>query len=161
MSQSPPKCSHPSFSHYCYANADMKKKGVMIAIKDSVAFKFHSVVMDPQGRFLILICDINSATYTVANVYAPNRGQIRFFNRVMKKIRSVERGCLLLCGDFNITPDPSVDSTATHKRTPPSLGDSLRSHELFDAWRCLTQMRETIPFSQTATGPTAGLIYFW
>lgn len=78
----------------------------MIAIKDSIAFKLHEAISDPQGRFLILICDI-CVTF------------------------------VMLCGDFNITPDPRIDSTVSPKITLPSLAEALRSHDLFDSWRCL------------------------
>lgn len=68
--QSPPKCSHPKFPFIYNANSEAKKKGVMIAIRDTVAFNLHKVNIDPQGHFIILVCD-NSNTYTVANIYAP------------------------------------------------------------------------------------------
>lgn len=100
----------------------------MIAIRDSVAFNPHKAIIDPQGRFPILVCDIESqsTTYTVANIYAPNKGQICFFHKIMKQIQDVKRGRVILCGDFDITPDPTLDSTAIPKRSPPSFKEALR-----------------------------------
>lgn len=82
---SPPTCSHPKCPHQFNTNAVLKSKGVMIAIKDFLTFKLHTAITDPQGRFLIIVCDIYSTTNTVANVYAPNKGQMTFFHRIMKK----------------------------------------------------------------------------
>lgn len=45
------------------------KKRVLTAIRDRVAFKLHKELTDPQGRYHILICDTNSTTYTVVNIY--------------------------------------------------------------------------------------------
>lgn len=42
-----------------------------------------------------------------------------------------------ICGDFNITPDPYLDSTTKPKRPPPSLKSVLRTYELYDSWICL------------------------
>lgn len=136
-SKSPPKCTHPKFSFINYANADVKKKGVMVAIRDTVVFKIHKITVDPQGRFIILVCDINSNTYTVANIYAPNTRHIRFVNKTMKKIRSIQQGMLVLCRDFSILPDPVLDSTSKPKRLPSSLNSVIHNHELYDSWRCL------------------------
>lgn len=119
------------------ANADTKQKGVMIAIRDTVAFKTHKTICDPQGRFIILICDINSTTYTIVNIYAPNTRQIKFFHKVIRKIRTEQKGLLVMCGDFNVTPDPMIDSTAKPKHSPPSLKAALRSYDLYDTWRCM------------------------
>lgn len=126
---SPPKCSHPKFPFIFNANADTKQKGVMIAIRDTVAFKTHKTICDPQGRFIILICDINSTTYTIVNIYAPNTRQIRFFHKVIRNICKVQKGLLVMCGDFNVTPNPMIDSTAKPKHSPPSLKAALRSYE--------------------------------
>lgn len=43
----------------------------------------------------------------------------------------------MLCRDFNITPDPSLDSTSKPKRSPPSLKMVIRTYKLYDAWRYL------------------------
>lgn len=87
QSTAPPKCTHPKFPFVYYANADTKTKGVMIAIRDTVPFQLHKSIIDPQGRFIILVCDINSSTYTLVNLYAPNARQIKFFHKILKKIR--------------------------------------------------------------------------
>lgn len=65
--QAPPKCSHISFSHVFTAK-DSKTKGVLTAIRDPVTFTLYEQIQDPLGRFLKLICDLNSTTYTLINV---------------------------------------------------------------------------------------------
>lgn len=79
-SLAPPKCSHRNYPFVFTANADYKTRGVLITIRDTVAFMLHEEIKDPQGRFLILICDLNSTTYTIATVYSPNKHQVHFFN---------------------------------------------------------------------------------
>lgn len=74
-----PPCTHRSFPFVFTANADTKSKGVLIVIRDEVSFACHTEYKDPNGRFLILVCDINSVTYTIVNTYAPNTHQVQFF----------------------------------------------------------------------------------
>lgn len=104
--QKMPSCSHPKFLHIFIASVLAKKGGVLTAIRDTVAFTKHSEMADPLGRYYILVCDIASTTYTVVNVYAPNKHQIHFLHQVLKKVRQVQRGYLMICGDFNLAPDP-------------------------------------------------------
>ena len=144
--------SHPKFPHLYMANAEVKKRGVMVAVRDSVAFHLHDIITDPQGRYLILVCTINSIIYTVVNVYAPNVRQTRFFHKIMKKVRAIQKGLLIVCGDFNITSDPSVDMTSYPKRIPPSLKASIQSHDMFDVWRCLNANERDFTFYSTAHG---------
>lgn len=81
-----PKCLHRNYPFVFIANAESKTRGVLIAIRDTVAFTLHEEIIDPQGRFLSLICDLNSTTYTIATVYSLNKHQVHFFNKLMKKI---------------------------------------------------------------------------
>lgn len=134
---SAPICQNKHFPHIFFANADSKTKGVMTAIRDTVTFVLHTKFVDAQGRYLVLVCDINQVTYTIVNVYAPNKHQVRFFHKLMHKVDTLKRGLLVLCGDFNIIPDPSIDTTRSKKRILTSLQDSIHKEGLYDVWRCL------------------------
>lgn len=79
-----PKCTHKNYSFIFTANADSKTKGVLITIRDTIAFKLHEEIKDPQGKFLILICKLNLIMYTIVTMYSPNKHQIHFFNKLMK-----------------------------------------------------------------------------
>lgn len=54
----------------------------------------------------------------------------------MKKIKTIQQGSLIVCGDFNITPDPRMDITSKSSKKTPSLASFLKSQELYDVWRC-------------------------
>lgn len=77
---SPPVCSHRSFPHVFTANAPNKTRGGLTAVRDTVAFALYESVLDPRGRYIIVVCDINNSTFTIVNVYSPNKHQIRFFS---------------------------------------------------------------------------------
>lgn len=46
-------------------------------------------------------------------------------------------GKLLICGDFNLTPDPKMDSTSSKPSGTASFRKLLHTEDLFDAWRCI------------------------
>lgn len=132
----PPKCTHISFQHYFYSNMSTKKRGVMIAVKDTISFHLISESNDPSGRYLIIICGINNVRYTLMNIYVPNKCQIKFLNGLMWNVKKIQQGSLIMCRDFNIVPNLQMDSTTAPSKMTSSLAHFLRSNELYDAWRC-------------------------
>lgn len=92
----------PGCKHIFQANFKKKKRGVMVAIRDSISFRLHASLIDDKGRYIILIVELNGTLCTLVNIYAPNRHQIRFIRRTLTRARSIQKGQLLICGDFNI-----------------------------------------------------------
>lgn len=66
-----PKCVHKNYPHIFLASGPKKTRGVLIAVHKSVSFQLHGQVADLLGRYLIIICSINNALFTLATIYAP------------------------------------------------------------------------------------------
>lgn len=71
------------------------------------------------GRFIFLKGKIAEALYTFANVYAPNANQLAFLDITLEQLTEFREGHMILGGDFNVSPDPLLDtshncSTRTH-----------------------------------------------
>lgn len=138
-------------SHMFYLPAQMQtRKGVLTAIRDTVAFRLHKEVQDLQGRYHILLCDLNSTTYTVGNVYAPNVHQSSFIHKLMKKVSQIQKGHLILCGNFNLSPDPKIDSSSLTTRKNQTLQPLLWRYNIYDAWRCLNVTEREYSFFSTS-----------
>lgn len=86
-----------------------KKEGVLIAVKNTVGFSLHESICDPEGKYLILTCDINNRPFTVVNASTANSHQIRFAHKLSCKISKVKRGSLVICRDINLTANPHLD----------------------------------------------------
>lgn len=65
----------------------------MIANSD---FQPSTVSLDPEGRYIILVCTINKETYTLINLYAPNAHQTHFIRKVLRLANPLQKGHLLL-----------------------------------------------------------------
>lgn len=131
-----PTFKHRLFPHIFLASAPMKQRGLSIAIKNSVAFNQLELHADPEGRYLILICELNNKSYTIANIYSPNSSQLQFVRKMLRKIIPLQKGALLICGDFNITADHTLDMTTKAKWPSPALQPVLHVNNLYDVWRC-------------------------
>lgn len=69
-----PKCQNPKFPHSFFISANAKRKDVMIAIRDSVAFQLNSQEANPSVCFLILV-----GTYYTCKHLCPSSHQKSFF----------------------------------------------------------------------------------
>lgn len=114
-----PSFTHKRLPHIYFTNATQKKRGVLITIKGTASFKPLEVSLDDQGKFIILLCKIDKAIYTIVNVYAPNTRQMLFIHKLLRKIQKKNKGNVLLCGDFSVVLDGSLDTTGP---TPNAQG---------------------------------------
>ena len=107
-----PTFKHHNFPHiFLSSNERKKKKGVAIAIKDTVSFQQIDLKTDTQGRYIILVATLDNVTYTIVNIYAPNKNPHQFIQKVIGKTRKIQKGHLLICGDFNAPMDPDMDTS--------------------------------------------------
>lgn len=98
------KCFHKQYPHVFFSCTSDKKKSVLIAIRNILAFQLKDAILDS-----ILTYDINSRPYTLVAVYTSNLHQLRFLRKLLNRIHSIKFGHLLICGDFNLTSDPEMD----------------------------------------------------
>lgn len=101
------------FPNVFYANYKVAKRGVIIAIKDTVDFQKVDLQTDPNGRYLILVCKLDSCWYTLVNIYVPNSNQITFLQALLSKLKLVIKGNLIIRGDFNMVGGRAMDSTSS------------------------------------------------
>lgn len=88
--------------------------------------------------------------HTIINLYAPNLGQIQFMCKLWKKVlvNRSKQGRTLLCRDFNLAPDPSIDlkGSSPKKHHQSALTPFLHANSLFDIWRCQHSMERDFTF---------------
>lgn len=128
------------FNQWFHAPSPIARaRGVTIAFRKICPMVSTASQMDPEGRFLFIKGRLYGYCYTFASIYAPNTGTVNFLARTLKLLEKFREGFLILGGDFNLTLDPSID-TSTGK-TPISfkalkyIKQLLRSYHLVDGWR--------------------------
>lgn len=92
LADTTPHFHHKNFPHTFLASAPTKQKGVLIAIRDSVAFSLTETRIDPEGRYFILVGELNNKPFTIVNLYAQNSHQLRFLKRLYRKLANIQKG---------------------------------------------------------------------
>lgn len=126
------KTFHSFFQHPAKRK---KKHRVLVTINTSTDFILHEKFSDPNKQYLILICNIAETKYTLACIYAPNSRQIYFLTKLMKKINKHRQESLIICCDFNIIPNESLDTSNLSIRHSSPMLNFLHTHNLHNVWR--------------------------
>lgn len=58
--------------------------GVKIAVRKLCPFSLMSLLVDPEGHFLLIKGMMNGHCYTFASIYAPNARIINFFSQILR-----------------------------------------------------------------------------
>lgn len=87
-----PKCNHKDFPHIFMASSSSMKWGVLIAVKNALSYTLRDSLLDPEGRFLILLCEISAKPFTLVYLYAPNSHQLCFFCKFFGKYHPLDMG---------------------------------------------------------------------
>lgn len=137
-----PKLPNHIYNQWFLSNSPIaKSRGTAIAIHKSCPIQILDSKMDPQGRYVFLKGTIAGQKLTIATIYAPNSNQLTFLDNTLDSLAEFKEGPLILGGDFNISPDPQIDTS--HKRSSHSnaflkhFRKSLQTHRLLDSWRTL------------------------
>lgn len=120
-------------------SAIARARGVTVAFRRSCPLLLMSSQLDPEGRFLFVKGMLHGQCYTFASIYTLNTGTVNFLARTLRMLEKFSEGFLILGGDFNLTLDPSMDTSVG--KTPLSfralkhVKQLLRSLHLVDSWQ--------------------------
>lgn len=88
---------------------------------------------------------------TLVSVYVLNSHQLHFLRRLLKKVSSVKYGNSLMCGDFNATVDPRLESTSS---ADYFLYDPCFMRSRFTMYGANTPLREILLSTPPGIVPT-------
>ena len=126
-----------------FAHGSELSRGVLILVKERLNFELKSCTLDKQGRYIILMGNVQEQPFVFVNIYAPNKTseQCTFFQEIQTELDNlnIEADCdIIIGGDFNVVLDPEFDGLGGK----PKLRDSVKiieqirlSFDLTDIWR--------------------------
>lgn len=118
---SPTIIGNRNFPHIYLSHSDKKRAGVMIAVKNTVQFHLLQSYVDPSGRYIILICNLDNVTCTLFKTYVPNSCQVTANKQILEETQKGAKRRLVWCGGFNEISDKTMDSTSKSLRPPLQL----------------------------------------
>uniref|UniRef100_A0A8C5QV12 exodeoxyribonuclease III n=1 Tax=Leptobrachium leishanense TaxID=445787 RepID=A0A8C5QV12_9ANUR len=155
----------PQYLTQYHSTFKTKARGVTLLIHNRVAFQMHRILKDPKGRYIILVCTINSRIYTLVSIYAPNAAQSQFLSQVLQKVTDIQSGTLVICGDLNMGLDPLKDRSSTvtcrqHGTSSQRFRQLLNRYNLYDAWRLLHPTERDYTFRSRVHNSYSRIDYF-
>ena len=92
------------------AGKKTNSRGVAVLLNNNFEYEILDVYQDKEGNDLQLIIKCNSLTLNLINIYAPNRDNPNFLDKILELVQNEIATHLLICDDFNLVLDPNKDS---------------------------------------------------
>ena len=96
-------------------------------------------IIDPDGRFLILVVKLQGKEYILANICAPNNDDELFFTQCTQEIDQLGIDFKIIADDFNFVLDLELDKKGgldkTHTDSVSFMKGYINQHKLIDLWR--------------------------
>lgn len=126
-----------------WSKGTSRSKGVGILFSDHMldrGFQISDVDIDPNGRFINLMMELNENKYRLLNIYAPNNGleRARFFLNLHDLMCDDQEAENICGGDFNCTLDSIMDRLNCNNNTDIGQIDIkhiMDTFQLEDIWR--------------------------
>ena len=94
------------WGYECWFNSyTSRSRGVSILFNNTFEFKNVVIRSDDSGNFLIMKIEVDSISYVIANIYAPNRENPNFFRNIQTVINSFGENNIIIGGDWNCLLD--------------------------------------------------------
>ena len=123
-----------------FAHGTSSARGVCILFKKTVNKEIHSIIVDTNGRFVMLDITLWEQRVTLVNLYGPNNDDPDFFLNVIGKIESCPNDNRIIGGDFNCILDPKKDKKGGNVEHPNvesrhTVQTYMTETDMVDIWR--------------------------
>ena len=95
-----------------------------ILFNNNFEYKPHNVQQDDDGNKLIVEISIQEKTFSLINIYGPNRGTPELFENINRLIHQNESN-VILAGDFNLVLNPDIDCFEYVNVNNPKAGGAV------------------------------------
>ena len=86
-------------------------RGVAILIRRNFEYTIINTISHIDGNMILIDIKIsNDFTLRIINIYAPNKDSPEFFENIGELVNLNQCDYQILCGDFNLTLNPQIDS---------------------------------------------------
>ena len=122
------QCKNEWRSRASFSHADSASQGICILITRNFYIKIHKQIGDTDGRYIILYAMINDVKYTLANVYAPNDDDPKFFVNFWQQIEQFKNDFKIVGGDWNLALDVDIDKQGGRNQTHPRAAEIVKTY---------------------------------
>ena len=149
---------------YYLAGDSTNSRGVLIMLNNTFEYQVNQCVRDPEGRFIIIELSItNLINVFVINVYAPNKDDPGWFDKLFKKVQSISNNCEIWTGDWNAALSDTDIYNYSKLRNPlasQTINDFKFKTGLIDVWRIQNLNRKRFTWRSEKPCKASRLDYF-
>ena len=110
-------------------------------LNNNFEYEIHNEKRDSDGNFLALDITIEDNRTTIINIYGPNYDDPEFFDMVTETFTEFDNKYFILCGDFNLALNPSLDTLnyrgISNPKARVKLLEVMEDLQLLDYYRIL------------------------
>lgn len=118
-----------------------KSRGVSILINKAVNFNETNVLIDSDGRYVIVYGQLLDTPIALCNIYAPNFDRPEFFPNLSQLLLDLGDIQIILGGDFNQILDQDLDRSLARcnmeSRSAAAIRQLATDLGLKDIWRLM------------------------
>lgn len=123
-----------------FSSFKSNSRGVAILLNNNFESKVHREKKDRNGNFLALDINIDGLRTTLISLYGPNQDTPDFYDVIQETIHDFNNDHIIICGDFNLVLNPSVDydSNYKHVNNPAARNkvlEIIENNNLIDIFR--------------------------
>ena len=147
-------------SYINFSHGSVNARGVAVLFRNGIDVTIQHELRDAYGRMLLLRALINDKSYTLVNVYGPNKDTeaIKFFQHLSATLRELKLESddnVIIGGDFNCPLDPTKDKKGGILIPRQHLINSIENIQtefcLHDIWRIKNPT--TLSFTWSKSSP--------
>ena len=122
-----------------FSSYKSNSRGVAVLFKNTFSFSVHKVILDDEGRSVVLDMSIQEKRFSLVGLYGPNQDDPRFFDDIKQKLIDIGNQDMIMTGDWNVVLDYKMDClNYTHKnnqKANEAIHELMTFFDLEDVWR--------------------------
>ena len=126
-----------------FSHGSNHSRGVLVLINEQLQYEINNIVIDDEGRYILLEMTIQESPFLLLNLYAPTKlnEQIVFFQEILSAVQSAnfDTECrVVIGGDYNVHFDADLDNSGSQIETistVKNIQDIMLEYNLIDIWR--------------------------
>jgi exonuclease III len=122
-----------------YSPGANNSRGVALLIDPNTNPTINDEKIDENGRWQIVDMEIKGQNLVVCNYYGPNEDDPSHMERMLEELEGMNKGNIILTGDFNLVLNLELDKSGGLKRTNTKCRNTLvewmENRNATDIWR--------------------------
>ena len=145
-------------------------RGVAILIPKNMCFTINNMIMDDNGRFILLDIKHDDWEILICNIYAPTKdnepGQVSLLNAISETLGEFGHKNIIMGGDFNCCLNPLIDKLGgdmeSKSKYSQLLEELCEEFNLCDVWRVLNpDLKRFTRRANTKKGIVQSRLDYW